>query len=126
MNRREALTVLAVATVHWPASRAAARATAAGATAAGVADDVRVAAPERVRCGTPITLAHPDAQAFELSSPGRPTVQVAARHGRLIFRAPIAALPGFVAVTCTPLADGAPIGPSVDVPVYTPRLSWGA
>lgn len=118
MNRREALAILAVATVHWPAGRADAAET--------TADDVAVAAPERVRCGTPITLTHRDAQAFELSSPGRPTVQVAARHGRLIFRAPIAALPGFVAVTCTPLAHGAPIGPSVDVPVYTPRLSWGA
>lgn len=108
MNRREALAVLAVATVHWPAGKHAAT------------------APERVRCGTPITLAHADAQAFELSSPGRPTVQVAARRGRLTFRAPIAALPGFVSVTCIPLADGAPIGPAVEVPVYTPRLSWGA
>lgn len=108
MNRREALAVLAVATVQWPSGRRAAE------------------APERVRCGTPVTLRHVDATAFELSSPGRPTVRVPARRGRLTFRAPIAARPGFVPVTCTPLADGAPVGPAVEVPVYTPRLSWGA
>lgn len=108
MNRRQALTVLAVATVHWPRGRAAAT------------------TPERVRCGTPVALHHPEAHAFELASPGRPTVVVPARRGRLTFRAPIAALPGFVDVVCTPLAAGAAIGPPVKVPVYTPRLSWGA
>lgn len=112
MNRREALAVLAVATVQWPLRSSA------GQTAP--------TAPERVRCGTPISLVHPEADAFELASPGRPTVEVPTRRGRLSFRAPIAARPGFVPVTCTPLADGRPIGPPVAVPVYTPRLSWGA
>lgn len=113
MNRREALKVpalaaIAAATVQWAHARQPA------------------SAPERVRCGTPVTLEHPDAQAFRLASPGRPTVVVPAQRGRMTFRAPIAALPGFVDVTCTPLADGAAIGPAVAVAVYTPRLSWGA
>lgn len=112
MNRREVLAALAIApTISWSAR-------AAGSTV--------VQAPERVRCGTPLTFDHPDADAFELRSAGRPTVQVPARAGRLVVRAPIAALPGFVDVHCTPLRQGKPIAAPVAVPVYTPKLSWGA
>jgi hypothetical protein len=109
VNRREVLAALAVAPiVRWSGQQ------------------VPVRAPERVRCGTAITLEHPEADAFELRSVGRPTVQVPARGGRLVFRAPIAALPGFVDVECTPVLKGRPIGAPVAVPVYTPKLSWGA